>query len=114
MLRAHYRTAIGLALLASLIAAVRIGSTWRVFNETADEAPDYGGLFARARAGNLLFYFLGCLSVWLLARRCGGTVVAAVSVGLFTLIPIVLGHAGVATTDMALSACIALAFWGWQ
>jgi 4-amino-4-deoxy-L-arabinose transferase-like glycosyltransferase len=79
-----------------------------------DEAPDYYGLLARARAGNLLFYFLGCFSVWLLARRCGGTIVAAVSVGVFTLIPVVLGHAGVATTDMALSACLALAFWGWQ
>jgi 4-amino-4-deoxy-L-arabinose transferase-like glycosyltransferase len=79
-----------------------------------NDAPDYFELLSRARAGNLLFYFLGCLSVWLLARRCGGTSVAAVSVGLFTLIPVVLGHAGVATTDMALSACLALAFWGWQ
>ena len=171
MLRAPHRTAIVLAVLASLTAAVRIGSTWRVFNETTDEAyhiacgmqwlsagqytyetqhpplarivvalgpyldgakfhnvgtghqegrllldeaPDYYGLLTRARAGNLLFYFLGCLSVWLLARRCGGTIVAAVSVGLFTLIPVVLGHAGVATTDMALSACLTLAFWGWQ
>jgi 4-amino-4-deoxy-L-arabinose transferase-like glycosyltransferase len=35
-------------------------------------------------------------------------------VGVFTLIPVVLGHAGVATTDMTLSACLALAFWGWQ
>jgi 4-amino-4-deoxy-L-arabinose transferase-like glycosyltransferase len=35
-------------------------------------------------------------------------------VGVFTLIPVVLGHAGLATTDMALSACLALAFWGWQ
>ena len=171
MLQAHHRTAIVLALLASLIAAVRIGSTWRIFNETTDEsyhiacgmqwlsagrytyetqhpplarivvalgpyldgakfsnlptgyeeggrmlseAPDYYGLLTRARAGNLIFYFLGCLGVWLLARRCGGSIVAAVSVGLFTLIPVVLGHAGMATTDMALSACLALAFWGWQ
>ena len=38
MLRTHHRTAIVLAVLASLIAAVRIGSTWRVFNETTDEA----------------------------------------------------------------------------
>jgi hypothetical protein len=171
MLQAHHRTAIVLTLLTSVIAAVRIGSTWRIFNETTDEAyhiacgmqwlsagrytyetqhpplarivvalgpyldgakfsnlptgyeeggrmlkeaPDYYGLLTRARAGNLLFYFLGCLGVWLLARRCGGTIVAAVSVGLFTLIPVVLGHAGMATTDMALSACLALAFWGWQ
>jgi len=171
VLRAHHWTAIVVAVLASLIAAVRIGSTWRVFNETTDEAfhivcgmewlsagrytyetqhpplarvvaalgpylsgakfrdlntgyaegrlmlsepPGYYRILLRARAGNLLFYFLGCLAVWLLARRCGGAIVAAVSVGLFTLIPVVLGHAGVATTDMALSASIALAFWGWQ
>jgi 4-amino-4-deoxy-L-arabinose transferase-like glycosyltransferase len=171
MLRAPRQTAILLAALASLIGAVRIGSTWRIFNETTDEAyhiacgmqwlsvgrytyetqhpplarivaalgpywsgakfhnmssgideehltlnaaPDYFGVLTRARAGNLLFFFLGCASVWLLARRCGGTIVAAVSVGLFTLIPVVLGHAGLATTDMALAACLTLAFWGWQ
>src|ERR1019366_9915379 len=78
------------------------------------DAPDYYRLLAEARAGNLIFYVLACLGVWLLARECGGAAVAAMAVASFTLIPVVLGHAGMATTDFALVACLPLAFWSWQ
>jgi hypothetical protein len=187
---ARNRVLVILALLACLVAAARIASTWRVLNETSDEAyhigcgmewlhtgrytyetqhpplarvvaaigvtlgggvfhalpdaapsgstgavagqphggqpagiaegrfildsaPDYLKLLAWARSGNLLFFLLACLGVWLLAARCGGAAVAAVSVAAFTLVPVVLGHAGLATTDMALTACLGLAFWCW-
>jgi hypothetical protein len=78
------------------------------------DAPDYYRLLAEARAGNLIFFALACLAVWLLARECGGEAVAAMAVASFTLIPVVLGHAGVATTDFALVAGLPLAFWSWQ
>jgi hypothetical protein len=78
------------------------------------DAPDYYRLLAEARAGNLIFFVLACLGVWLLARECGGAAVAAMAVASFTLIPVVLGHAGMATTDFALVACLPLAFWSWQ
>ena len=78
------------------------------------DAPDYYRLLAEARAGNLIFFVLACLGVWLLARECGGDAVAAMAVASFTLIPVVLGHAGMATTDFALVPSIALAFWSWQ
>jgi hypothetical protein len=78
------------------------------------DAPDYHRLLAEARAGNLIFFALACLAVWLLARECGGAAVAAMAVASFTLIPVVLGHAGMATTDFALVACLPLAFWSWQ
>jgi hypothetical protein len=78
------------------------------------DAPDYYRLLAEARAGNLIFFVLACLAVWLLARGCGGEAVAAMAVASFTLIPVVLGHAGMATTDFALVPSIALAFWSWQ
>jgi hypothetical protein len=78
------------------------------------DAPDYYRLLAEARAGNLIFYVLACLGVWLLGRECGGEAVAAMAVASFTLIPVVLGHAGMATTDFALVACLPLAFWSWQ
>lgn len=78
------------------------------------DAPDYYRLLAEARAGNLIFFVLACLGVWLLARECGGEEVAAMAVASFTLIPVVLGHAGMATTDFALVACLPLAFWTWQ
>ncbi len=78
------------------------------------DAPDYYRLLAEARAGNLIYFVLACLSVWLLARECGGAAVAAMAVASFTLIPVVLGHAGMATTDFALVAFLPLAFWSWQ
>jgi 4-amino-4-deoxy-L-arabinose transferase-like glycosyltransferase len=37
--------------------------------------------------------------------------VAVIATGLFTMIPTVLAHAGLATTDMALAACLAAAFY---
>ena len=79
-----------------------------------EEAPDGERWLVSARAGNLAFFLLACCAVWLLARMCGGPAVAAVSVALFTLVPVLLGHAGVATTDMALAACVAFAYWAWQ
>jgi hypothetical protein len=78
------------------------------------DAPDYYRLLAEARAGNLIFFVLACLGVWLLARGCGGAAVAAMAVASFSLIPVVLGHAGMATTDFALVAFLPLAFWSWQ
>src|ERR1022692_1156318 len=78
------------------------------------DAPDYYRMLAEARAGNVIFFVLACLGVWLLARECGGAAVAAMAVASFTLIPVVLGHAGMATTHFALVACLPLAFWSWQ
>jgi 4-amino-4-deoxy-L-arabinose transferase-like glycosyltransferase len=43
-------------------------------------------------------------------RRYFGATAAVIAAALFTLIPPVLAHAGLATTDMALTACLGLAF----
>jgi 4-amino-4-deoxy-L-arabinose transferase-like glycosyltransferase len=48
--------------------------------------------------------------VWLWARHHFGNPAAAIATGLFTLLPPVLAHAGLATTDMALTACLGAAF----
>ena len=64
----------------------------------------------RMRLGILPFFVLGCLVVFDWARRCFGIASGVVATYLFTLIPTVLAHAGVATTDMGLAACLGAAF----
>ena len=67
-------------------------------------------MLTRMRFGILPFFVLAACVVWLWARRHFGNAVAALATGLFTLAPTVLAHAGVATTDMALTACLSAAF----
>jgi 4-amino-4-deoxy-L-arabinose transferase-like glycosyltransferase len=69
-----------------------------------------GRTLTLARLGILPFFILACLVVYFWARRYFGNPVAVVATGLFTLLPSVLAHAGLATTDMALTACLGAAF----
>ena len=69
-----------------------------------------GRTLTLARLGILPFFILACLVVYFWARRYFGDPVAVVATGLFTLLPPVLAHAGLATTDMALTACLGAAF----
>jgi hypothetical protein len=62
------------------------------------------------RAGILPFFFLACLVVFFWTRHTFGSPAAALATLLFTLLPPVLAHAGLATTDMALAACLGAAF----
>ncbi|MCX6628693.1 MAG: glycosyltransferase family 39 protein, partial [Candidatus Solibacter sp.] len=64
----------------------------------------------RMRLGNLPFFVLGCLVVFYWARRYFGTASGIIATCLLTLIPTVLAHAGLATTDMGLTACLGAAF----
>ena len=158
-----------IALLAVVIASLRIAATYPVFNQTfdeplhigcglkwlagvvcADETPplgrvaeaigpyllgaraqstpysymegeyaagadilyqsgDYDLTLSAARLGNLAFFWIACLAIYLWGKRYYGPAVAAVAVLLFSLLPPVLAHAGVATVDMALTALLAMA-----
>jgi len=62
------------------------------------------------RLGNLPFFVFGCLVVFYWTRRYFGAATGVVATCLFTLIPTVLAHAGLATTDMGLAACLGAAF----
>ena len=75
---------------------------------TYEKHPDL--TMTRMRLGVLPFFVLGCLVTFYWARRYFGATAAVIATGLFTLIPAVLAHAGLATTDMALAACTGLAF----
>ena len=62
------------------------------------------------RLGTLPFFVLAGLEVFWWARRSFGGATAALAAALFTLIPPVLAHGGVATTDMGVTACLGAAF----
>jgi 4-amino-4-deoxy-L-arabinose transferase-like glycosyltransferase len=67
-------------------------------------------MLARMRFGILPFFVGAAFVVWLWGRRHFGNAVAALATGMFTLAPTVLAHAGLATTDMPLTACLPAAF----
>ena len=64
---------------------------------------------ARARMGNLVLLIVAIITLAAWARRMFGREVAMASVAIFTTTPLILGHAGVLTTDLSLAATIPLA-----
>jgi len=72
--------------------------------ETLYSSKHYDRTVALARLGVLPLFWLACAVTFLWGRRCFGPAVAVIAVLLFTLLPPVLAHAGLATTDMALAA----------
>lgn len=62
------------------------------------------------RLGILPFFLLGAMVVFLWARHHFGGPTAVIATALFTLEPAILAHSGLATTDMALVACLPAAF----
>jgi 4-amino-4-deoxy-L-arabinose transferase-like glycosyltransferase len=70
---------------------------------------------ALARAGNLPFFWMLCGIAFVCARHIAGTRAAVLAVALLTLTPPVLAHAGLATTDMGLTATLLFAVYaGWR
>jgi len=63
-----------------------------------------------ARAGVLPFFWLACLVVYFWGVRYFNRAVAATAVLFFSFVPPVLAHAGLATTDIALTAFLAATF----
>ncbi len=162
------RRSLEVALALTLVASVRIASTYYVFNHTIDEPAhvacgmewldrktytyedqhpplarvmaalgpylagarslrlrgiyqegamilyvggNYDGKLALARLGILPFFWIASLVVYGWARRACGPLVAVVAVFLFTMLPPVLAHGGLATTDMAAAAFLGATAW---
>jgi hypothetical protein len=63
-----------------------------------------------ARLAILPFFWIACWVVYRWAKRYFGPAVAAAAVFFFSFLPPVLAHAGLATTDMALTAFLGAAF----
>ena len=86
-------------------------------NAILNHTPRPAKALTLARAGILPFFVLACVCVWLWSRRLLGEWGALAPVFLFTHMPPVLAHAGLATSDMAVSAGIcaaAYAFTRWR
>ena len=93
-----------------------LGDRWKEGNAILSSARRYATTLTLARIGILPFFVLACTVVWLWGRRSLGDRGAVAAVFLFTNIPPVLAHAGVATSDMAIGATIcaaAYAFTRW-
>jgi hypothetical protein len=70
----------------------------------------YDLTLALARLGTLPFFWIACAVVYWWGKRYFGGAVGALAVFLFSFLPPVLAHAGLATTDMALTAFMGAAF----
>jgi len=60
------------------------------------------------RAGNLVFFLIASIAVWLWARRTLSETGGFIATLLFTFQPMVVGHAGLATHDLPATAGVAL------
>jgi hypothetical protein len=80
-------------------------------NELLNGHDHYWRNLARARLGNLLFLALGIVVVALWGRRAISPLGGLIAAALFAMLPPVLAHAGLATTDMAITATLPLALY---
>ena len=101
--------------------------TWKATNRGMDllwQGGEYARNLANARRGNLVFLIVAMFAVWAWARRFSGATgsqpvgavrraerpsLQIVSVVLFSTLPPILAHAGLATTDLAVAAMLPLA-----
>ncbi|MGO8787318.1 MAG: glycosyltransferase family 39 protein [Terriglobia bacterium] len=90
---------------------LRSADPWAGGNEILDGDGRYGRNLSLARLGELPFFVLAAFVVWAWSRRLFGNAVAVISVFVFTMLPPIVGHAGLATTDMAAAATCAAALY---
>jgi hypothetical protein len=93
--------------------AQKLPDRWKEGNAVLNSAPRYGKALTLARLGILPFFLLSCTVVWLWGRKLLGDWGALAPVFLFTNLPPVLAHSGVATMDMAIGAGICTALFGY-
>ena len=89
--------------------AQKLPDRWQEGNAVLNSAPRYGKALTLARLGILPFFLLACTVVWLWGRRLLGDWGALAPVCVFTNLPPVLAHAGVATLRRAVFFGIGLA-----
>lgn len=81
-----------------------------LFNTNRSNGKTYDLTLAAARLGILPFFWVGCLVVYWWGKRYATKAAAVIAVFLFTFLPPILAHAGLATTDMACTAFLGAAF----
>jgi 4-amino-4-deoxy-L-arabinose transferase-like glycosyltransferase len=93
------------------VRSAGFANTWQEGNALLHARGAYQHNLAIARMGVLPFFVLAAAAVFLWARLLFGDAAAVLAVLLFTTIPPVLGHAGLATTDMATTATVTWALY---
>ncbi len=91
-------------------------NTWLEGNSLLHAGGRYYRNLSLARLGVLPFFVLAAVVVLLWTRKLFGDATAIVAALLFTTLPSVLAHSGIATTDAALTGTLALALyalWRW-
>jgi 4-amino-4-deoxy-L-arabinose transferase-like glycosyltransferase len=107
------------AALGPYLAGIRstgLKSVWDEGNGMLYTGGRYFRTLALARMGILPFFVIACALVWSWSRRLFGTRTALASTLLFTMLPPILAHSGLATTDMACATFVfasAYAFSRW-
>ena len=99
--------------LGPYLAGIRSYGRPTIYNEGAAilyRDGHYDTNLALARLGILPFFWIASLVAFVWARKYLGELIAVLSVAIFTFLPPVLAHAGLATTDMALTAMTGAAF----
>jgi 4-amino-4-deoxy-L-arabinose transferase-like glycosyltransferase len=86
------------------------GKRYKDGNRVLYHNGDYFRNLSLARLGTLIFYFLTAVVVWLWSVNLFGSLTATFAVLIFTTLPMVLAHSGLATTDMAVTSTLTLAF----
>jgi hypothetical protein len=81
-----------------------LAERWR--GEPFDEVAGFSGLLPWARAGNLLFWWLLLFYAFRAGRDLGGPWAGRLAVALLACEPTLLAHAALATTDLAITACL--------
>ncbi len=105
--------------LGPYLDGVRIefsGDKWRDGSAIVYARDSYERNLTLARIGTLPFFLLASVCVWWWSRKLFGDAAALAATALFTTLPPVLAHAGLATIDMAITAtlaCALLTFTSW-
>ena len=91
----------------------KLPDRWHEGNAVLYSAPRYSRTLTLARIGILPFFVIACTVVWLWGRRILGECGGLAPVFVFTNLPPVLAHAGLATMDMAIGAGVITAFYAY-
>ena len=88
-------------------------SYWTEGNEILHSGGNYYRNLALARLGNLPFLVIAAISTYAWGVMVSGRVLGVVAAGMFLLLPPILAHTGIATTDMAIAAMLPLSTLLW-
>ena len=94
----------------------RLPNMWEEGNAILHNGGKYQSNLELARLGTLPFFVAASVGVFILGKRIGGFPTGLSALGLFSVLPAVLAHGGLATTDMAATAGVigtAVAFCYW-